>query len=302
MPSAAEKVPVSVIVPVKNEAHNIPRCLRALGFADEVFVVDSQSTDGTIQAAEAEGAEVVQFHFNGVYPKKKNWALENLPFRNEWVLIVDADEVIPPDLADEIRLAVTRPKADGYYLHFRYMFLGKPIRHCGYSGLWVLRLFRHKLGRYEKMPVRPGSRTGDNEAHEHVILDGASERLNTSVLHYAYPSIDAWVEKHNRYSNWEAELYEQFRSGAFGSGEQKLDRTRRWKRKLKQVYLRLPFRWLVRFAYAYFFRLGFLDGKAGYILCKLLSFYDFLSWAKVQERKATGASERQKSSNAESAG
>src|SRR5438067_11846100 len=95
------RAPVSVIVPVKNEAENLRRCLPALAWADEVFVVDSQSSDDTADVAVAHGAHVVQFHFNGSFPKKKNWALENLQFRNEWVLFVDADEVVVPELAAE---------------------------------------------------------------------------------------------------------------------------------------------------------------------------------------------------------
>jgi len=279
------KVPVSVLVPVKNEKANITRCLSNLQWADEVFVVDSGSTDGTIEEAERLGAQVVQFHFNGTYPKKKNWSLENLPFRNEWVLIVDADEVIPEDLRQRIADKVKNPDADGYYLHFTYMFLDYKIKHCGYASLWVLRLFKHRLGRYERMAVTPGSKTGDNEAHEHVILDGTAKKLLGSVLHYAYPSIDVWVEKHNRYSNWEADLYEQFVEGSFREGEEKISRARRMKRRIKSLYLRMPFRYVARFLYHYGFRLGFLDGKPGFILCVLLGFYDFLSWAKVYERK-----------------
>ena len=141
---AMGKIPVSVIIPAKNEKNNIVPVINALkDWADEIFVVDSQSTDGMIETAEGLGAKVVQFHFNGSYPKKKNWALDNLPIRNEWVLIVDADEVIPPALAEEIAEKVANPDADGYYLHFLYMFLGRPIRHCGYASLRVLRLFRH---------------------------------------------------------------------------------------------------------------------------------------------------------------
>lgn len=279
------KVALSVFVPVKNEKANIERCLSNLQWADEVFVVDSGSTDGTVELAEKLGAKVVQFQFNGVYPKKKNWALENLPFRNEWVLIVDADEVIPSDLRERIAKKVRNPDADGYYLHFTYMFLDHKIKHCGYASLWVLRLFRHKLGRYEKMSVTPGSRTGDCEAHEHVNFNGKAERLPGSVLHYAYPSIDVWVEKHNRYANWEAELYEKFVSGAFREGEGNLGGVRRLKRRVKTMYLRLPFRPLFRFFYHYVARFGFLDGKPGFILCVLLGFYDFLSWAKVYERR-----------------
>lgn len=146
------KTPVSVIVPVKNEAKILDRCLSALDWADEIFVVDSQSTDDTEKVAVASGAHVVQFQFNGTYPKKKNWALDELPFRNEWVLIVDADEVVVPELAAEITRRINTDEADGYYLNSHYYFLGRPIRHCGYASCWNLRLFKHRLGRYEKIP------------------------------------------------------------------------------------------------------------------------------------------------------
>ena len=245
--------------------------------------MDSQSTDGTVEIAERMGASVVQFEFNGTYPKKKDWSLENLPFRNEWVLIVDADEVVTPELRDEIAAAVGQEEADGYYINFRYQFLGRWIRHCGYYPVWVLRLFKHRLGRYEKMPVSPGSQTGDNEAHEHVILNGRAGRLRNDMLHYPYPSIAAWVEKHNRYSNWEAELYDRFRSGDRDGSEDLIGRQQRLKRRLKRLYLRLPLRFVFRFLYAYVWKRGFLDGKGGFVLCMLLAFYDFLSWAKVYE-------------------
>ena len=109
--STCDKMPVSVIIPVKNEAENLKRCLPALAWADEVFVVDSQSSDQTAEVAASFGAEVVQFHFNGTYPKKKNWALDNLPFRNEWVMIVDADEVVVPELANEIADRIARDRS-----------------------------------------------------------------------------------------------------------------------------------------------------------------------------------------------
>jgi glycosyltransferase involved in cell wall biosynthesis len=280
------RAPVSVIVPVKNEAANLRRCLPALSWADEVFVVDSQSTDQTAEVARQHGATVVQFHFNGHYPKKKNWALENLPLRNEWVLIVDADEVVVPELADEIARKVAADEADGYYLNMKYYFLGRRIRHCGYAECWNLRLFRHRLGRYERMPAAPGSIAGDNEAHEHVELTGRVSRLEHELDHYAYPTIAAWVEKHNRYSSWEAEMHERFLSDPVPAS---IGRGKRFKRRLKKLYLRLPARPLARFVYAYIIRLGFLDGRPGLVFCTLLAFYDFLSWAKVHERRLAGA-------------
>jgi len=276
------KAKVSVIVPVKNEAENLKRCLPALAWADEVFVVDSQSLDGTAEVVRLHGAHLVQFHFNGTFPKKKNWALENLPFRNEWVLIVDADEVVIPALADEIARRTAQNEADGFYLNMKYYFLGRRIRHCGYAEAWNLRLFKHRLGRYERMPVHPGAQTGDNEAHEHVELDGKVLRLVHELDHFAYPTIASWVEKHNRYARWEAAMYERFRAEPIPTS---IGPGKRFKRLLKKVYLRLPMRPLIRFLYAYVLRLGFLDGKPGLVFCGLLSFYDFLCWANVYERR-----------------
>lgn len=277
---------VSVLVPVKNEAENLRRCLPALDWADEVFVVDSQSTDDTALVAEQHGAAVVQFLFNGTYPKKKNWALDHLPFRNEWVLIVDADEVVVPELAEEIARRTAADEADGFTLNMKYFFLGRRIRHCGYAEAWNLRLFKHRLGRYEKMPVAPGVRTGDNEAHEHVELRGRTPlRLRHELDHHAYPSIAVWVEKHNRYAVWEAAMYERFLREPIPSG---IGRGKRFKRMLKKLYLRLPMRPAVRFFYSYVARLGFLDGRPGLVFCALLAFYDFLAWANVYEKRLDG--------------
>lgn len=282
MASHRVKARVSVIIPVKDEASNLRRCLPALDWADEIFVVDSQSRDETSSVVAEHGAHLIQFHFNGTYPKKKNWALGSLPFRNEWVLIVDADEVVVPALAEEIRRRIEADQADGFYLNMKYYFLGRRIRHCGYAEAWNLRLFKHKLGRYERMPASPGSPTGDNEAHEHVELRGRAFRLVHELDHHAYPTIHAWVEKHNRYASWEAEQYDHFLTEptpvSIGPGK-------RFKRRLKKVYLRLPCRPFLRFIYSYVFRLGFLDGVPGLVFCGLLAFYEFLSVANLFERR-----------------
>ena len=185
------------------------------------------------------GASVVQFHFNGTYPKKKNWALDNLPFRNEWVLIVDADEVVIPELATEIAGRIARDEADGFYLNSQYYFLGRRIRHCGYSSCWNLRLFKHRLGRYEKVPDVTGGRAGDNEAHEHVELEGRVLRLDHELEHHAYPTVAVWVEKHNRYAIWEAALADRVIHEPIPSG---IGSVQRFKRRLKKIAWRLPLR------------------------------------------------------------
>jgi len=281
-PRRRDKIPISVIIPVKNEAGNLERCLLSLAWADQIFVVDSQSSDRTAEVAARVGATVVQFHYNGSYPKKKNWALDNLPLENEWVLIVDADEVVVPALAAEISQRVARDEADGFYLNSRYYFLGRHIRHCGYSSCWNLRLFKHRLGRYEKMPDRTGGRAGDNEAHEHVELEGRVLRLANELEHHAYPTVSIWVEKHNRYAIWEAAVADRVQSEPI---PRTIGRVQRFKRLLKKIAWRLPMRPLVRFLYAYVLRLGFLDGKPGFYFCGLLAFYDFLALANRYERR-----------------
>ena len=125
-----KKVPISLFIPCKNEEVNIERCLESVDWIDERFVIDSQSTDRTIEIAEHLGAKVVQFHYKGGWPKKKNWALENLPFSHEWVLILDADECLPPEAEEEITGIVSNPneKHSGYWINRRYFFLGKPLK------------------------------------------------------------------------------------------------------------------------------------------------------------------------------
>src|ERR1700740_885089 len=128
MQANKRRVPLSVLVPIKNEAENLPRCLGCVQWANEILVVDSQSTDGSAEIAAQHGAKVVQFHFNGTWPKKKNWALENLPFRNEWVFILDADEVLPPEAAGEFAQAIAQAGSiAGYWINRRFFFLRRCV-------------------------------------------------------------------------------------------------------------------------------------------------------------------------------
>jgi len=278
------RVPVSILVPIRNEAANLPRCLESIHWADEIFVVDSQSTDGSIGIAEAHGAQVVQFQFNGTWPKKKNWALENLPFRNEWVFILDADEVLPPEAEQEFAKA-TADAGDiaGYWINRRFMFMGKWLRHAYYPN-WNLRLFRHSAGRYEKL-TEANTQSGDNEVHEHVIVPGPTSRLRCEMDHYAFPSVEVFVEKHNRYSNWEARVSAERKLS--GSETQISSRAVGRRRKLKQFSQHLPFRPLLRFLYIYVWQKGFLDGREGYYFARLHAVYEFLSVAKTYELTRT---------------
>jgi glycosyltransferase involved in cell wall biosynthesis len=286
MALATSKIPVSVLIPAKNEEANLPACLESLSRADEIFVVDSQSSDRSVEIAEQYGATVVQFHFDGRWPKKKNWSLENLPFRHEWVLIVDCDERIPPELWEEIEAAIQNSAYDGYYLNRKVFFLGTWIRHGGRYPDWNLRLFKHKKGRYENLRTEEIRNTGDNEVHEHVILEGASGYLKNDMLHIDFRDIYHWLDRHNRYSNWEARVYlnllnSKEESGTIGASL--WGNAVQRKRFLKKIWVRLPFKPTLRFILFYIIQLGFLDGKAGYIYGRLLSQYEYQIGVKVYE-------------------
>ena len=282
MDKRVASVPVSVIVPIKNEAANLPRCLESISWADEIFVVDSNSTDSSPRIAEEFGAQVVQFEFNGTWPKKKNWALENLAFRNEWVFILDADEVLPAGAEAEFRAAIANAsETAGFWINRRFMFMGKWLRHAYYPN-WNLRLFRHSLGRYEKLTDIPTA-SGDNEVHEHVVVQGPTGHLRCEIDHYAFPSVEVFVEKHNRYSNWEARV--AVAEEETGSELQSAHVAQR--RRLKRLSQRLPFRPSLRFLYVYIWQRGFLDGREGYYFARLHAFYEFLSVAKTRELKKT---------------
>jgi glycosyltransferase involved in cell wall biosynthesis len=279
-PAMTSRVPVSVLVPIKNEAENLPRCLCSVSWADEIFVVDSQSTDGSAEIAQRHGAKVVQFEFNGTWPKKKNWALEHLPFKNNWVFILDADEVLPAEAETEFARAIANAgEIVGYWINRRFLFLGRWLRHSYYPN-WNLRLFPHSLGRYERL-TGADTKSGDNEVHEHVVVQGPTARLKCEIDHYAFPSVEVFIEKHNRYSNWEAHVAADEFLGK-SSGEFSHAPVER-RRRLKLLSQRLPFRPLLRFLYIYIWQKGFLDGRDGYYFARLHAVYEFLSVAKTYE-------------------
>ncbi|MBD2292980.1 glycosyltransferase family 2 protein [Anabaena sphaerica FACHB-251] len=285
------KIPVSVLIPAKNEEANLPACLASLQVADEIFLVDSQSTDRSVEIAESYGAKVVQFKFNGSWPKKKNWSLENLPFRNEWVLIVDCDERITPESWAEIAELIKNDEFNGYYINRRVFFLGKWIRHGGKYPDWNLRLFKHQKGRYENLNTEDIPNTGDNEVHEHVILQGKVGYLKNDMLHEDFRDLYHWLERHNRYSNWEARVYFNLLAGKDNSntiGANLFGDAVQRKRFLKTVWVRLPFKPLLRFILFYIIQRGFLDGKAGYIYGRLLSQYEYQIGVKLYELRTLG--------------
>jgi len=273
------KVPVSLVVPCKNEEANIERCLDSVPWVGEAFVVDSQSSDRTVEIAEELGAQAVQFDYQGGWPKKKNWALENLPFSNDWVLILDADECLPAEAEDEIRKIVENPDQPnaGYWINRRYFFMGRPLKHA-YFPNWNLRLFKHRIGRYEKI-TENDTDSGDHEIHEHVVVEGTTGKMNAIMDHHAFPTIESFVEKHNRYSNWEAVVESTCKDDPHSLQNDQV----KGKRRLRRIFRMLPFRPTLRFLYVYIWQKGFLDGWPGYVFARLHGQYEFLSVIKAQE-------------------
>ena len=270
---------IEVIIPTLDEALNLPHALSSVtGWADAVHVVDSGSTDETRAIAEAAGARVADRPWLG-YAKQKNWALDELDLQAEWILFLDADEAVLPELRDEMLEIARRVRVEtepaGYYVNRYLIFLGKRIRHCGYYPSWNLRFFRRGMARYE-----------EREVHEHMIVDGPTGYLQGHLEHHDRRGLDAYMAKHNHYATLEAREIVRIMNGeAEGTIDAKLFgdplQRRRWIKRY--VHPRLPARWLFRFLFMYVLRLGFLDGLTGIRFCLFISAYELLISLKVIE-------------------
>ncbi|MBZ5679388.1 MAG: glycosyltransferase family 2 protein [Acidobacteriia bacterium] len=279
--ASTARLPVSVIVAARNEARNLPHCLESLRDVGEVYVIDSQSTDATPEIARSFGAKVVQFHYQGGWPKKRQWAMDTLPLAFEWILLLDADESLTPELGEEIRHAVESPAINGYYISLRMYFLGRVLRHSDAS-FWKLSLFRRGKGRYECRLKNQDLSMADMEVHEHVVVEGATARLRNPILHRNVESLSRYIQKHDEYSNWEARVWRdgeadpELRPRFFGTQAQR----RRW---LKRKFLGLPGSPALFFLYKYLFGLGFLDGVPGLIYCGFQAVQVFHIKSKMVE-------------------
>ena len=289
--AAVQALPVSVIVPVRNEARNLPRCLESLAAFGEVYVVDSGSTDNTVAIAHSRGAKVAQFRYAGGWPKKRQWAMDTLPLAYDWILLLDADEALTPELVEEIRRALQNPEVNGYSIRLQMYFLGRVLRHCDAS-FWKLSLFRKGRGRFECRLKDQDPSMADIEIHEHVVVDGPTAELRHPLLHHNVDSLSRYILKHNEYSNWEARVLlqpaahpEEVSANLFGSQAER----RRW---LKRNLYRLPGSPLLLFLYRYIFCLGFLDGVPGLIYCTFQAMQMFHSKAKIYELKHERKTER----------
>jgi glycosyltransferase involved in cell wall biosynthesis len=284
--NSAPKLPVTCLLAVKNEALNLPGCLAALAHVQRVVVIDSRSTDSTPDIAVASGAEIIQFDYKGGYPKKRQWALETLEIKSPWVLLLDADEVVPESLWDEIRDAIAQDDAaDAFMIKKGFHFLGKKMRFGGFSFPAVL-LFRNGSARFERL-FNDVSSGLDMEVHERLIVQGRVVSLNMPLIHDDFKGLEAYIARHNAYSTWEAKLRYQFLT-ARCYGEETIQarflgnsqERRRW---IKALIIRLPFEPWLWFTYHFFIRFGFLEGRRGLIACQIRSSYIAQVRAKVFE-------------------
>ncbi len=272
---------IEVVFTVLDEEMNLPFSLPTVtGWADRVWVVDSGSRDRTIEIARAHGAEVLHQKWLG-YAGQKNWCLDNLPIQSDWVLIVDADEPVMPDLRDAMLAVASRPADQvpeaAFYVNRYFIFLGKRIRHCGYYPSWNIRFLKRGRARYEMRDV-----------HEHMIADGPVGYLHGHLEHNDRRGLEVYMDKHNKYSTLEAreilryetgESKESFKGRLFGNSAER----RRWIKR--NLYGKLPFKFLWRFAYGYFVRLGVLDGMTGLRFCLFIAAYELLIELKVLEMR-----------------
>lgn len=254
------KIPVSVVIITKNEERAIERCVSSVAGYDEVFVVDSHSTDSTAQIAKDCGAEVVPFSWNGQYPKKKQWALENLPISHDWVFYLDGDEYSSPAFDAEVRRIVAAPQAQAYDVPLDYVFLDRPLRH-GHK-VFKRVLFDRRVCAWPVLDDLAVENPFEMELHVQPEVTGQVARTTATIVHDDLEPLTHYFDRHNRYSDWEAVLRLD------PANTDGVERT--WQGK---VWARVPFKPLVFFLYAYVAKQGFRDGAAGFHYAVANSFY-----------------------------
>ncbi|MBX7444914.1 MULTISPECIES: glycosyltransferase family 2 protein [unclassified Arthrobacter] len=277
-----DKLPVSVLVQTKNEEIGIGLCLDGLSDFAEVIVVDSNSSDSTVQIVEDRGIKVINFTWNGKYPKKKQWQLDNVTTQYPWVLFIDADETPTPELIEELRsrlIELDTQRYSAYDIPLDYVFSGRVLKH-GH------RVFKRALVQREKVsfPVindldAPGM--GELEGHYQPAVSGSVCRLDSRLLHNDHDPVRTWFDRHNRYSDWEAYL----RTNPAVREAAANRRTRQGR-----IFDVVPFKPFLFFLYSYLFKQGFRDGQAGFDYAFALASYYWQIGLKVREARREASS------------
>lgn len=271
---------ISVLILTRNEERDLPGCLDALVWCDDVHVLDSHSSDSTCEIAAARGAHVSVRSFD-TYARQRNAGLE-LPFQHEWILVLDADERPTPELVREMQRAVAAasPNVSAFRIRRRDFLWGTWLKHAQMTPFYV-RLLRAGKSHYKR------------DVNEVLEVDGEIAALDAPFDHFPFSKgLSHWVEKHNRYSSTEAALLVSGEAVQAASLRQALFGTNFHERRVAQkaIYYRLPFRPAVKWLYMMVWRRAFLDGAAGFLYVSLMAFYEFLIEAKARElrRKRDG--------------
>ncbi|QDY70483.1 glycosyltransferase family 2 protein [Qingshengfaniella alkalisoli] len=267
---------VSVLILTLNEEENLPSCLAALDWCDDIVVLDSFSTDRTVEIARAAGARVVQRVFDNE-PNQRNFGMKEIAFKHAWVYIPDADEICTTELRDEMCAIASDPtRPEAFFLaRYRNMFMGRWIRRSSLYPTWMPRFVRPERTRFERL------------IHCRCVGDGPSGKLTSHYLHYSFnKGLEAWYDKHNRYSSDEAMIATEEVTSQATSWRDLLspDPTDR-RYAIKAIAARLPFRPTQRFLYMYVLRGGILDGWAGFTYCRMLASYELMIVVKTAERR-----------------
>lgn len=264
---------VSVLVLTLNEEINIADCLRSLRWSDDVVVLDSYSTDRTVELARELGARVEQRRFDN-WSAHQNWAVRNIEFKHPWVVYLDADERCPEDLRDEIleRARAAAPES-AFRMRRKDFYMGRWLKHAQLYPSWFVRLFRPSRIRYERL-VNPVA-----------VVDGPVGDMLAHILHYPFShGVAHWIERHNRYSDLEALESLKVVNGSAVAHSSLWSRDPNARRRaLKEVFIRLPARPLVKYFYYLLWRRAFLDGRAGFTYAALQAMYEYMIDCKRRE-------------------
>jgi glycosyltransferase involved in cell wall biosynthesis len=283
-----KKINITTVILTFNEEKQIARCISsAKDISAEIFIIDSYSTDNTVKVAESLGAKVFQHKWENNHSKQFNWGLQNLPIKTDWVLRLDADEYLSPELVSEINQKLPELSKDitGVILKRRVYFMNRWIKHGGYYPTYLLRLWRYGSGKYEERWM-----------DEHVKLEqGKTITFENDFVDDNLNNLTWWTNKHNNYSTREAidllNIKYKFSStvGIDANLSEAQDKRKRWFKENLYTFIPLFLRPFLYFIYRYIFKLGFLDGVPGLIWHFLQGFwYRFLVDAKVYdiERRA----------------
>jgi glycosyltransferase involved in cell wall biosynthesis len=275
---------ITIVLPVKNEAANLPRCIEAVSDLGRVVVVDSGSSDDTQAVAKAAGAEVLNFEWDGQFPKKRNWTLRNYNFKTEWVLFLDADEFVSSEFIQEVQAAIEDTTHVGFWLNFSNHFMGQKLK--GGDAFRKLALFRLGAGEYEKIDEDNWSHL-DMEVHEHPVLEGSIGEIHAPIEHNDFRGLKHYIGKHNEYSSWEAARYLRLQSSAIShqSSQQGCAEYANLTERQKKKYRNLAKWWFAPayFVVSYFLKKGFLDGALGFHFSLLKAVYFYQIRLKIRE-------------------